>query len=190
LPKSDPEKVWRLYPAFIENAHDVGIKTVWPGIEPVAESTCLDFNLLRSAAEQPYQEVFGRELYPTLAAKAAYLFVHIAGGHIFSNGNKRTAVLCVDTFLMANSVYLTLSNEEVYKLACDVASSGERHVKFEDTRNGVTKIIEQTTLPIRKIRKIDERAYRDSHHWKNWIRSTATNQPNAPLRQREHSLIV
>jgi len=50
----------------------------WPGIEPVGRGTCLNFNLLRSAAEQPYQECFGRELYPTLAAKASYLFVHIA----------------------------------------------------------------------------------------------------------------
>jgi death on curing protein len=185
LPKSDPEKVWRLWPAFIENAHDFGIKTVWPGIEPVDESSCLDFNLLRSAAEQPYQEVFGRQLYPTMAAKAAYLFVHIAGGHIFSNGNKRTAVLCLDTFLLANSVYLTLSNEQVYKLACSVASAGERHIKFEDTLNDVTKSVEGTTMPISQLRKIDERAYRDAHHWKNWIRSTPVNQPHAPLRQRE-----
>jgi len=70
-------------------------------------------------------------MYPTLAAKAAYIFVHIAGGHIFSNGNKLTAVLCVDTFLLANSQYLLLSNKAMYDLACSVASSGERGIRFD-----------------------------------------------------------
>jgi len=158
---------------------------VWPGIEPVHEATCIDLNLLHSAAEQPYQYCFGQELYPTLAAKAAYLFAHIAGGHIFSNGNKRTAVLCLDTFLLANSVYLILSNEDVYKLACSVASAGERHVKFDTTMNTVRKVVEDTTVPISQIRKIDNRAYREAHRWKNWIRSVPINQPDAPLKQRE-----
>ena len=97
---------------------------VWPGLEPVDRATCLSFNLLHSAASQPYQHCFDREMYPSLAAKAAYIFVHIAAGHIFSNGNKRTAALCLDVFLLLNAHYLTLSNNEVHDLAQRVASSG------------------------------------------------------------------
>jgi prophage maintenance system killer protein len=85
---------------MIEDAHDFGIALAWPGIEPVGRGTCINVNLLYSAAAQPYQHCFGCELYPTLAAKSAYLFVHIATGHIFSNGNKRTAALCLDAFLL------------------------------------------------------------------------------------------
>lgn len=187
MPKSKEKKIWRLWPAFIENAHDVGIGIVWPGVEPVHESTCLDFNLLHSAAQQPYQEVFGRELYPTLAAKAAYLFVHIAGSQIFTNGNKRTAVLCVDTFLLANSRYLVLTNQQTYELACYVASSGEHGIKFDDMRASVTELLEKNSPPLSVLRKIDSAEYRNALHYKNWIRNSPLNQPDAPLSQHERT---
>ena len=108
--------------ALIEQAHDFGISFVWPGLEPVRTGTCLNQNLLLSAEHQPYQDCFGREVYPSLAAKAAYLFYHLTTSHIFENGNKRTACICLDTFLLANSLYLTLSNDEVHDLAQEVAS--------------------------------------------------------------------
>jgi death on curing protein len=183
LPRGKSQ-LYRLWPAFIENAHDFGIGIVWPGIEPVGEATCLDLNLLRSTAEQPYQECFGRELYPTLAAKAAYLFVHLAGGHIFSNGNKRTAVLCLDTFLMANSRYLVLTNEEARELAVWVASAGERGDKFEKVFETVREAVEASTVALNALRKIDLEQYRYAIHQKNWIRTDPHNQPNAPLSQK------
>jgi death on curing protein len=182
LPKN--EQVYRLWPAFIENAHDVGIGIVWPGVEPVREETCLDLNLLHSASEQPYQECFGRELYPSLSAKAAYLFVHIAGGHIFSNGNKRTAVLCLDMFLLANAQYLTLTNDEVYRLACFVASSGEKGIKFERLLEFVTSVVTRATIPLSGLRKIDAATYRGAHRQKRWLRSDPINTKDAALTQR------
>jgi death-on-curing family protein len=144
----------------------------------------LDLNLLRSTAEQPYQECFGRELYPTLAAKAAYLFVHLAGGHIFSNGNKRTAILCLDTFLIANSRYLTLTNAEVYKMAVEVASAGERGLKFESVLATVTTITGAATVPLNALKKIGIRPYRGAIRQKNRVRNSPFNQPDAPLLQR------
>ncbi len=183
MPKGK-EPVYPLSAALIENAHDFGIGIVWPGIEPVHKATCLDLNLLRSAAEQPYQECFGRELYPTLAAKAAYLFVHLAGGHIFSNGNKRTAVLCLDTFLNANSQYLILTNDAIYELAQQVASAGEKGIKFDALLTNVTKTIEDATIPLSALRKIDMRAYRAAHRQKYSIRNHPDNQPKAPLSQK------
>jgi death-on-curing protein len=83
---------------------------IWPGTEPVYPHDCLDQNLLASAAVQPFQSGFGMDFYPTVSDKAACLFFSLAGGHIFSNGNKRTAVLALDQFLIANSIYLVLSN--------------------------------------------------------------------------------
>jgi death on curing protein len=184
LPKGKV-RVWRLWPAFIESAHDFGIGVVWPGVEPVQRATCLDLNLLRSAGEQPYQECFGRELYPTLSAKAAYLFIHIAGGHIFSNGNKRTAVLCLDTFLMANSRYLTLSNTFIRKMAENVASAGERNEKFSKVLDTVTRVIERGTIPVNALRAIDMEEYRSILRQKRWIRTDPLNRKNARLAQRD-----
>lgn len=57
--------------ALIEYAHDVGIAAIRPGLEPVQPNTCLNLNLLHSAAEQPHQECFGKELYPAIAEKAS-----------------------------------------------------------------------------------------------------------------------
>ena len=158
---------------------------VWPDKEPVQESTCLDFNLLRSAAEQPYQECFGRELYPSLAAKAAYIFVHIAGGHIFTNGNKRTGVLCLDNFLLGNSRYLTLSNKDMQGMAEWVATAGERGIPFSDRLAVVTRLIEENVVSINSLRKIDIEMYRYALRQKRWIRTDPLNQRDAPLAQPE-----
>jgi prophage maintenance system killer protein len=93
LPKS---KLFKLTPAYLEFLHDRGIAVFWPGVEPVASYDCLDLNLLESATEQPFQAGFDVEFYPTIYDKAACLFFSIAGGHIFTNGNKRTAVLALN----------------------------------------------------------------------------------------------
>jgi death-on-curing protein len=176
---------YRLSAALIENAHDLGIAMVWPGIEPVGPGTCLDFNLLYSAAEQPYQHCFGCEVYPTLAAKAGYLFVHLATGHIFSNGNKRTATLCLDAFLLINSVFLTLSNEEVHNLALNVASFGERGEQFSDVLASTIALIERNIIPLSAFRTLDSAMYRYLHRRKRIFRDNILNQPNAPLTQRQ-----
>jgi prophage maintenance system killer protein len=183
LPRNS-EATYRLSAAFIERAHDVGINVIWPGIEPVKRGNCLDINLLLSAAQQPYQDCFGGELYPGLAAKAGYIFYHLASGHVFGNGNKRTAALCLDTFLLANSQYLTLSNEEVHDLAQAVASDGERGVRFDDELPRITALIGQNMIPISTFRQIDMRIYRGLHKSKNSIRKAVINHPEYPLTQR------
>lgn len=156
---------------------------VWPGIEPVQKSTCLDLNLLHSAAHQPYQYCFGQELYPTLAAKAAYLFVHIASGHIFSNGNKRTASLCVDAFAVVNSMYLALSNDEIGKLARSAASYRKRRKTFNEILVSTTILLEENLIPFSVLRRIDEKMYRSMHRRKRQLRAHPLNQVDAPLSQ-------
>lgn len=183
MPRNE-QRVYRLSAALIENAHDYGIGAVWPDVEPVDKATCLDLNLLYSAAQQPYQHCFGRELYPSLAAKAAYLFVHIASGHIFTNGNKRTAALCVDAFLLINSQYLTLSNPELYDLALAIASFRERGEQFQNVLERTTALIESNMIPLSRFRPIDMGVYRSQHRRKWWFRNSPLNQPNAPLAQR------
>lgn len=123
-------------------------------------------------------------MYPTLAAKAAYLFIHIASGHIFSNGNKRTAALCLDTFLLVNSQYLTLSNTEVHDIAQAVASFGERGESFDNILAKTTETISKNMVPLSVFRKINPTAYRSLHKQKRQFRNSPTNQIDAPLAQR------
>jgi len=56
---------------------------------------------LEAACARPFQAVFGEELYPTAALKAAALFHGVIAGHAFTDGNKRTATLAAITLLAA-----------------------------------------------------------------------------------------
>ncbi len=122
-------------------------------------------------------------MYPTLAAKAAYLFYHLASGHVFGNGNKRTAAVCLDTFITVNGCYLTLSNDEIHDLAQAVASAGERGVRFADELERVTQLIGENMIPLSAFRKENPRVYRRLHAYKNVIRRSAINHPRFPLSQ-------
>ncbi|MGA3319191.1 MAG: type II toxin-antitoxin system death-on-curing family toxin [Candidatus Korobacteraceae bacterium] len=176
-------KPFRLTAAFIEGLHDEGIAITWPGTEPVEEYECLDLNLLESAAKQAFQAGFGVEFYPTIYDKAACLFFLIAGGHIFRNGNKRTAVLALDQFLTANSYYLFMSNPAVKKLAEDTA---EYRLRFGDHKSAMAEIakkIKDNSFPFRLARIANPSVYRHLHKLKRLIREDPLNHPDARPRQ-------
>ena len=61
-----------------------------------------DMGLLESAVAMPRQQVFGVEVHPGLAAKAAGYLYHIAKNHPFVDGNKRAAALAALVFLTVN----------------------------------------------------------------------------------------
>lgn len=168
MPKSKP--TYGLTAHYIEFIHDRGVALTWPGLEPVYEYECLDRNLLEAAAVQPFQAGYGVDFYPTVVDKAAYLFFSIAGGHIFRNGNKRTAVLALDQFLNANAHYLLLSNEEVKNLAEDTASYNENGETKDFALARIRKAIGEHVVEFRHFRKRDPAAYRGMHATKNSIR--------------------
>lgn len=51
---------------------------------------------------QPQQVVFGKELYPDLWLKAAFILQKITKKHVFVDGNKRTAMQAALYFLYLN----------------------------------------------------------------------------------------
>lgn len=151
---------FRFNAAFIEYLHDEGIALNFPGLEPVYKHDVIDRNLLESAAEQPFQSGFGQDFYPTVYDKAACLFFSIAGGHIFNNGNKRTAVLALDQFLLANSVYLLLSNEDMEQLAKNTASYRERNEDHKSVKRRISEAITVESTEFRAVKKVNITAYR------------------------------
>ncbi len=151
---------FRFNAAFVQFLHDEGIALSFPGVEPVYKDDVLDRNLLESAVEQPFSGVFDREFYPTIYDKAACLFFSVAGGHIFSNGNKRTGVLALDQFLFANSVYLLLSNEDMEQLAKRTASYRERHEDHKQVKQHIADVITAESTEFRALRKMNPTAYR------------------------------
>ena len=151
---------FRFSAAYIEFLHDEGIALNFPGVEPVYKNDVLDPNLLESAVEQPFQGGFGQDFYPTIYDKAACLFFSIAGGHIFSNGNKRTAVLALDQFLLANSVYLLISNKDMEELAKRTASYRVRNEDHKQVKKNIAAAIEADSIELRALRVTDPKAYR------------------------------
>lgn len=142
----------------------------WPGIEPVGRHDVRDRNLLESAPQQPFQAAFGVEFYPTIYDKAACLFFSICTGHIFTNGNKRTAVLALDQFLLANEVYLTLSNEQIKDLAEDTAKYNIRREDQRDVRSRISALIRDNSIPFRTVFRTSATANRRLHRVKRKIR--------------------
>lgn len=63
----------------------------------------------------------GQQLYPSLKEKAAALAYRIINRHVFSDGNKRTAVHIAFEFLSANGIGILLDFSIAY-VARDVAS--------------------------------------------------------------------
>ena len=132
----------------------------------------MDDNLLESASEQPFQAGYGVEFYPTIYDKAACLFFSIAGGHIFGNGNKRTAVLALDQFLTANEIYLLLKNEEIRTLAELTASYRERGESVAFARARVLREITQHSIEFRAIRPVNPKMHWTVHRMKRSLRSS------------------
>jgi len=147
----------------------------------------LDLNLLESSAEQPFQAGFGVDFYPTIYDKAACLFFSIAGGHIFTNGNKRTGVLALDQFLSANSVYLFLSNRQIRNDAGKTASYRTRGENHKTVIARLSKRIEVNSISFSVVRSFDKKMYRDLLEIRGIIRNNDLNRPGVRPRQSIHA---
>ena len=81
-----------------------------------------DEGRLKSVESAPAQEVFGKELYPTLFEKAAVYIRSIIGDHPFSDGNKRTGITTAAVFLARNKVDLSAKPKDLEDFAVKVAT--------------------------------------------------------------------
>ena len=75
--------------------------------------------LLDSALEQPFQTFDGKDLYPTVQAKAARL----AKNHALIDGNKRIAAHSMLVFLAVNGIQLDYTQKELAETFLGVADS-------------------------------------------------------------------
>ena len=106
-----------------------------------------DAAALDMAVNQPQQEVFGEELYPTIYDKAAILAINLAKRHPFQNGNKRTALVSMITFLMMNGYTTSFTQEEAVQFILNITTSNqefdlmkEEVAHFLETSGKVTKL--------------------------------------------------
>ena len=82
----------------------------------------LSLGALESALAQPRMTFGGRELYPTIADKAAALGHSLIQNHPFLDGNKRTGHAAMEVFLFINGFEIQSSVDEQERIVLQVAS--------------------------------------------------------------------
>ena len=102
-----------------------------------------DVNLLGSLAERPKMQFGVKELYQTVFDKAAAYFESCAYHHVFTDGNKRTAIAIAARFLFLNGWELSASNTAAEKFV--LAAVGKKYP--------LKKIAEWLRTHSKKIRK-------------------------------------
>jgi death on curing protein len=106
----------------ILNLHDKSIE-IYGGAKGIR-----DHGLLESAIARPFQTFGGEDLYPSPYEKAAALAESLIINHPFIDGNKRTGMLGMATFLLENGIYIETTDIELYEMVIKI-STGE--ISFE-----------------------------------------------------------
>jgi death on curing protein len=82
-----------------------------------------DRGLLESALSMPMASFGGAYLHEDIFSMAAAYMYHLIKNHPFVDGNKRTGVVVALAFLKMNGFPAIFSQEEVFALAIEVATS-------------------------------------------------------------------
>ena len=89
-----------------------------------------DFGALESALAQPYMTFDGKELYPSLAEKAAALGFSLIQNHPFIDGNKRLGHAVMAMFLAMNNFRIHADTDEQYEIIMSVAAGNLKRKDF------------------------------------------------------------
>lgn len=164
----------------MEFIHDEVVSKYWSLDQPVSRDEYRDYSLIDSAVNRPFQCYGDVEFYPGLFPKTGPLFHSLVCNHAFGNGNKRTAVISVDAFLMANGMFLALANSQMYDLANETATHNENGVPAGDLIERISGTFRDFSVPIEQLR--DQRQYKEIYEsyrdGRIAVRNHPTNQRN------------
>ncbi|MCL2352303.1 MAG: type II toxin-antitoxin system death-on-curing family toxin [Firmicutes bacterium] len=80
-----------------------------------------DEGLLESALYAPFASFGGADAYPTIESKAARLAFGLIKNHPFMDGNKRTGILSMLSFLRINGITPKCTDDELVEIGRGVA---------------------------------------------------------------------
>ena len=89
-----------------------------------------DEGMLDSALARPQQRYAYGDPPPDLAELAAALAFGLARNHPFVDGNKRTAAVACETFILLNDATLEASDDELYPLYLGLAEGSLDEAEF------------------------------------------------------------
>lgn len=100
--------------------------------------------VLESCINQPFQSIGGKDLYPTIIDKASILFYLLIKDHPFVDGNKRMAVMILNSFLIINGFHVNTTKTKLYNLAIKTAKSKTREKDeiLEEIKKFLEKILD------------------------------------------------
>jgi len=81
-----------------------------------------DMGGLESSVIQPQMNVFGVEMYPSIAEKAAILAFSLITNHPFMDGNKRIGHASMEVFLILNGFEIIADIDEQEQIILGVAA--------------------------------------------------------------------
>lgn len=81
-----------------------------------------DLQLLESALAQPQASFDGEYVHTDLFHMAAAYGFHLCQNHPFYDGNKRTALIAMFTFLYVNGYQITADKKSLFAIVMDLAN--------------------------------------------------------------------
>jgi len=138
---------------YVEHVHDDLVAILWPGTASLGLGGVRVGGLLESAVARPFQSAFGEYAYPTTFEKAVALFHSLIANHPFQDGNKRTAVIALNHFLLANDYWHYISNAGVYAIATRTASYRERGLSHSGSLDEIKNILLPWTVPNSELKR-------------------------------------
>lgn len=110
--------------AEVVSVHEQLVK-MFADDDPIVPSGLRDPNLLGSALGRPQTGMMGKDKYESIEEKAAALLHSMVMNHPFHNGNKRTALVSVLTFLDRNHRRLNLdvTDDEIFETVTHLAQN-------------------------------------------------------------------
>ncbi len=160
-----------LGPQYVEHIRDGLVTRLWPGGDPIAADEYRSKELLASATARPFHSAFGRDAYSTVIEKAAALFHSLISNHPFHNGNKRTAVLAFDIFLVVNGYFGLLNNDRMYKLAEKTASYRERGLSHAESMTEILNETREHVIPLAELKQAAKRDQRIAELYKHVMKA-------------------
>ncbi len=122
---------------------------------PIAPPGPRDLGLLASACNRPRTALGGTQKYKTTVQKAAALFHSLVKNHPFHNGNKRTALATLVTFLWRNDrrINSDVTDDEVFDMVVGIANNefphGERKLTPDEVVHELGRWLRQRTTSLR-----------------------------------------
>ena len=110
--------------------------TVFGGANGIREISALE-----SAISRPFQTFGGGELYPSVIEKAAAIGESIIMNHPFTDGNKRTGYLLMETILRMDGMKIIATDDDLYTFIIKI-TTGE--IRFDE----IVKWLQANTIAV------------------------------------------